>query len=85
MRVNSQMHKDAVVYNLRSHGEVSSTTNVETHLSSTLDTIKIENTKCLKLIMLTVRLIATQGLEFRGYKDDDSNFDDTLETCAEAS
>ena len=72
-------------YNLRLHGEVSLTTNVETRLSSTLNTNQIENAKHLKLIMLTVRLLATQFIAFRGHKDDDSNFNATLETCVEAS
>ena len=85
MNVNSQMHKDAVSYNLILNGEVNSTANVETYLSSTLDTNQIEKTKYLKLIMQTVGLLATQGLAFRGHKDDDSNFNATLEAFVEAS
>ena len=85
MHVNSQMNKDVVSYTLWLHGEVLSTTNVEALLSRTLDTNQIENKKWLKLIMLTVRLLATQGLEFRDHKDDDSNLNATIKTCVEDS
>ena len=59
--------------------------NVETLLPNTLDANPIENKKHLKLIILTIRSLATKGLTFRGYKDDDVNFNATLETCVEAS
>ena len=79
------MHKEAVACNLRLHGEVSSTANVETHLSSTFYTNQIENTKHLKLIILTVRLLSTQGLAFRVHKEDDRKFNAALEMCVEAA
>ena len=66
--LNSDTRKDVVACNLRLRSGLNSTANVETLLSSTLDVNQIENRKCLKLIMLSVRLLVMQGLELQGEK-----------------
>ena len=82
-RVDSRMHKDAAACNLRLYGEMNSTESFEIFLSSALDTNQIENRQYLKLIMLTIRLLETQGLAFWDHKEDDINSNATIETCAE--
>ena len=79
------MHKNAVAYNFRLHSEANLTANVKTRLSNILDTNQIEHTACLKLIMMTVRLLETQALAFRGHKENYSHVNATIETCVEAS
>ena len=53
------MHKDMVTCNMRLHGSESTNEDlVETQLSSKLNIDQIENKKCLKLVMMTARLLS---------------------------
>ena len=54
-------------------------------MSSKLNADQVENNKYLKLVMMTVRLLSKQGLAFRGKTDDDSNFNNVLETLIEVA
>ena len=80
------MHKEMVRYNMRLHGSESTNEDlVETQLSSKLNADQIENNKYLKLVMMTVRLLSKQGLAFRGKTDDDSNFNNVLDTLIQVA
>ena len=56
---------------------------VNSQINAQLGTMQANNRECLKLLFQTVRLLAKQGLAYRGKTPEDSNFRNLLDELLE--
>ena len=76
------MHRNAVGHSAVANG-FNNNQRVNSQINAQLGTMQANNRECLKLLFQTVRLLAKQGLAYRGKTPEDSDFRNLLDELLE--